>query len=107
MFHPASGDAAIDVRMIKISGVVNDLLDPVSESGDASVDAIVVWTPAAFAPAHDTGQKPATRRLLAHQGTTRVSLSETAKIKGPGCEILMGLQGLLLIDKAFVLTLGA
>lgn len=58
--HPASGDAATDVRKMTMSGIVDDLLDPVSEPGNASVDAIVVWTPAAFAPAHDTGQKPAT-----------------------------------------------
>lgn len=92
MLHPGSSDAAIKVRMMKISGVVDDLLDPVSKPGDASVDAIEVWTPAAFAPAHNTGQKPATRRLLTHQGTTRVSLTET----GVGREILM----IILTDKA-------
>lgn len=107
MFQAASCDAAIDVNMMTISGVVNDLLDPVSEPGDASVDAVVVWTPAAFAPAHNTGQKPSTRRLLAHQGTTRVSLTETGDIKGPGREILMCLQGkmITLIDKAYASTL--
>lgn len=73
--------------MIKISGVTDDLLDPAGEPGDASVDAIVVWTPATFAPTHDTGQKPATRRLLTHQGTTRVSLTERGNVKGAGCEI--------------------
>lgn len=61
--HPASGYEDIDVRMMKIpsvSGAADDLLDPVSESGDASVDAVVVWTPTAFAPAHHPGQEPAT-----------------------------------------------
>ena len=37
-------------------GGADDLLDPVREPGDASVDAIVAWTPAAFAPAHHPGQ---------------------------------------------------
>ena len=60
--HPASDYEYIDVMMMKIpivSGAVDDLFDPASEPGDASVDAVVVWTPAAFAPAHHPGQEPA------------------------------------------------
>lgn len=81
--YPASAYEDIDVKMMNIpsvSGAADDLFDPVSEPGDASVDAIVVWTPAAFAPAHHPSQEPASRRLLAHQGTTRVSLTETGDV---------------------------
>lgn len=99
------GDEDIDVRMMRIlndSGGADDLLDPVGESGDACVDTIVVWTPAAFAPAHHPGQEPATRRLLANQGATRVSLTETGNVRGAVSEILMALQNKLtmIIDKA-------
>lgn len=49
----------IDVKMMIMFPMVpsgaDDLCDPVSEPGDASVDAIVVWTPAASAPAHHSG----------------------------------------------------
>lgn len=68
------------MKILSDSGSADDLPDPVSESGDASVDAIVVWTSAAFAPAHHPGQEPATRWFLANQGTTRVSLTETGKV---------------------------
>ena len=63
-----------------VSGAADDVLDPVGEPGDASVDAVVVWTPAAFSPAHHPGQEPAARRLLANQRTARVSLTETGDV---------------------------
>lgn len=68
--------------MPSVSGAADDLLDPAREPGDASVDAVVVWTPATFAPAHHPSQKPAARRLLANQGTAGVSLTETGSVKG-------------------------
>lgn len=61
------------------SGAADDLLDPMSESGDASVDAVVIWSATAFAPAHHPGKEPASGWLLANQWTTRVSLTETNK----------------------------
>lgn len=67
-----------------VSGAIDDLLDPVREPGDASVHSIVVWTPAASAPAHHPGEEPATRRLLADQGTARVSLTETSDVEATG-----------------------
>lgn len=69
------------MKILSVSGAADDLLDPVSEPGDASVDAIVVWTPTASSPANHPGKEPAPRRLLANQGTTRVSLTETRDVK--------------------------
>lgn len=60
LIHPALGDEAVGVMycMMKVfgdSGAADDMLDPVGEPGDASVDAVVVWTPTTFAPAHHAG----------------------------------------------------
>lgn len=84
------------------SGAADDLLDPVIEPGDASVDAVQVWTPAAFAPANHSGQEPATRRLLANQGTTRVSLTERGNVKRARGTVLMSLEHkmTIIIDKS-------
>lgn len=89
------------MKILSVSGAADDLLDPVSEPGDASVDAVVVWTPAASAPANHPGQEPAPRRLLANQGTTRVSLTETSDVKRAKGEILMSLQHkmTIIVDK--------
>lgn len=63
----------------------DDLLDPVGQSGDAGVDAVVIWTAAAFAPAHHSGQEPAPWRLLADQGPARVPLAQTVtELKNEG-----------------------
>lgn len=62
------------------SGAADHLLDPPCESGDAGVDAVVVRTAAASAPAHHPGEEPAARRLLAHQGPARVSLTGTCDV---------------------------
>lgn len=86
--------------MPNVSGVADNLLDPVSEPCDAGIHTIVVWTPAAFAPAHHPGQEPATRWLLANQGTTRVSLTET-DVNSSGGKIFMSLQHrMTIIDMA-------
>lgn len=84
------------------SEAADDLLDPAGEPGDASVDAVVVWTAAAFAPAHHPSQEPATWRLLTNQGTTRVSLTETGNVRGQGGKIWMAQQQTmtLIIDRA-------
>lgn len=62
------------------SGAADHLFDPPCESGDASVDAIVVWTAAAFAPADHPSEEPAARRLLANQGPARVPLTGTCNV---------------------------
>lgn len=41
-------------------GAVDDMLDPTDESGDTSVNSVIVGTPTTFAPAHHPSQKPAT-----------------------------------------------
>lgn len=75
---------------ISNSGAADDLLYPVGEPGDASVDTIVVWTPAASTPAHHPGQEPATWRLLTHQGTARVSLTDKGNVNE--AQIRLGLH---------------
>lgn len=112
MFLDDDDDDDDVVRRMKIlgdSGAADDPLDPVSESGDASVDAIVVRTPAAFAPAHHPGQEPATGRLLANQGATRVSLTgiflstAVAGAKHSGSDqAAVGLDAFFLTDQANV-----
>lgn len=62
------------------SGATDHLFDPPCESGDASVDAVVVRTAAASAPADHPGEEPAARRLLANQGPARVSLTGTRNV---------------------------
>lgn len=62
------------------SGAADHLFDPPCESGDASVDAVVVRPAAASAPADHPGEEPAARRLLAHQGPARVSLPATRDV---------------------------
>lgn len=65
------------------SGAADHLFDPPRESGDASIDAIVVWTAAASAPADHPSEEPAAWRLLANQGPARVPLTGTWKVSHP------------------------
>lgn len=54
----------------------NEAFDPAGEFGDTRVNPVIIRASAASAPAHHTGQKPASRRLLTHQRPARVALTE-------------------------------
>lgn len=53
----------------------NEAFDPAGEFGDTRVNPVIIRASAASAPAHHTGQKPASRRLLTHQRPARVALT--------------------------------
>lgn len=61
--------------IVSSSGAADHLFDPTCESGDASVNAVEVWTAAPFAPADHPSKEPAAWRLLANQGPAWVSLT--------------------------------